>query len=163
MTPPMLTLIRPAGPVEAPPVTGVVLRPPVVEDTVALGRLYFESYPPGVASASEQEAIEDIAMTFENAYGVLDRRLSRLALVGDHLVGAILVVERAPWPDTPDCAFVIELFTAPTHRRLGIARLLLSGCSADTVALRVDDDNTAALRLYRTFGFQDGTGRSGNP
>lgn len=156
MTPPMLTLVRPASPVEAPRVEGVVLRPPVAADTVALGRLYFESYPPGAASASEQEAIEDIALTFEDAYGVLDPRLSRLALVGDRMVGAILVVQRAPWPDTPDCAFVIELFTAPTHRRLGIARLLLSGCSADTVALRVDDDNTAALTLYRRFGFQDG-------
>ncbi|TCC51203.1 GNAT family N-acetyltransferase [Kribbella capetownensis] len=156
MTPPMLTLVRPPGPLQAAPVEGVVLRPPVVADTAALGRLYFEAYPPGAASASEQEAIEDIALTFEDAYGVLDSRLSRLALVGDRMVGAILVVQRAPWPDTPDCAFVIELFTAPTHRRLGIARLLLSGCSAETVALRVDDDNTPALTLYRTLGFQDG-------
>jgi len=152
----MLTLIRPAGAVEVPSVEGVVLRPPVVADTVALGRLYFESYPPGVASASEQEAIEDIGLTFEDAYGVLDRRLSRLALAGDRMVGAILVVERAPWPDTPDCAFIIELFTAPSHRHRGIARLLLSGCSAEHVALRVDADNESALSLYRGFGFQDG-------
>ena len=71
-------------------------------------------------------------------------------------MGALLVVERAPWPDTPDCPFVIELFTARTHRRRGLAKLLLSTCSAVTVALRVDPANLPAMHLYQSFDFHEG-------
>ncbi|MEV5963526.1 GNAT family N-acetyltransferase [Kribbella sp. NPDC051952] len=147
-------LMRSAGALEAASVPGVVLRPLSVADTVALGRLYFEAYEPGVASATLAEAIEDIELSFEGHYGVLDLELSRLAWVGDEAVGAMLVVERAPWSDTPDCPFIIELFTAPTHRRQGIARLLLASCATTTVALRVEDDNIPALALYRSLDFQ---------
>ncbi|MEV4261685.1 GNAT family N-acetyltransferase [Kribbella sp. NPDC049584] len=139
-------------------VPGVVLRPPGVADAVALGRLYFESYEPGVAAASEQDALDDINLTFEDGYGVLTPTLSRLAWADGRLVGALLVVERAPWPDTPDCPFIIELFTARSHRRLGIARLLLNQCSDVTVALRVQDDNASALALYYSAGFRSVAG-----
>lgn len=151
-----MILIRPAAAVPAPQVPGVVLRPPVVEDTPALARLYFEAYDPGIAAATEQEALEDINLSFEGGYGVLTPDLSRLAWDADELVGALLVVERAPWPDTPECAFIIELFTARSHRRRGIAKLLLASCATATVALRVEDDNAPALALYRAFGFQEG-------
>ena len=70
----MLTLIRPAAPVDvvsAPP--GVVLRPPSADDIVALGRLYFASYGPGIASVSEHEAIADIRASFDGRYGALNR------------------------------------------------------------------------------------------
>ncbi|WP_410788114.1 GNAT family N-acetyltransferase [Kribbella sp. C-35] len=151
-----MILIRRADAVPTPTVPGVVLRPPAVEDALPLGKLYFEAYDPGVASATEREALEDIELTFAGEYGVLAPNLSRLAWYGDQLVGALLVVERAPWRDTPDCPFIIELFTARSHRRQGIARLLLSACSNVTVALRVEDINTAALALYRSVGFQPG-------
>lgn len=151
-----MILIRPAAAVPARQVPGVVLRPPAVEDAAALGRLYFEAYDPGVAAATEQEALEDINVSFEGGYGVLTPDLSRLAWDGGELAGALLVVERAPWPDTPDCPFIIELFTARSHRRRGIAKLLLASCSAVTVALRVEDNNTPALTLYRATGFQEG-------
>ena len=147
-------LIRAPGPVDAQSVPGVALRAPSVADIPALGHLYFEAYEPGVAASTETEAVEDIQLSFDGAYGVLDLNLSRLAWLDDQLVGALLVVERAPWPDTPNCPFVIELFTAPTHRRRGIARLLLSTCAHLTIALRVDDNNTPALTLYRALGFQ---------
>ncbi|MEU4290940.1 GNAT family N-acetyltransferase [Kribbella sp. NPDC026596] len=149
-------LVRAPGPMDTPSVPGVVLRTPSVADIPALGRLYFEAYEPGVAASTETEAVEDIQLSFDGAYGVLDLNLSRLAWLDDQLVGALLVVERAPWPDTPDCPFIIELFTAPTHRRHGIARQLLSTCSAVTIALRVDDNNTPALTLYHALGFHDG-------
>jgi ribosomal protein S18 acetylase RimI-like enzyme len=146
-------LMRSAGPVDAAAVEGVVLRAPSVADTLALGRLYFEAYEPGVASATEVEAIEDIELSFDGHYGVLDLHLSRLAWAGAELVGAMLLVERAPWSDTPDCPFIIELFTARSYRRQGIARLLLAHCATTTVALRVEDNNTAALALYRSLDF----------
>jgi len=121
-----------------------------------MGRLYFASYEPGVASATEAEAVEDIQLSFDGVYGVLDLRLSRLAWLDDQLVGAILVVERAPWPDTPDCPFIIELFTAPRRRRLGIARSLLTTClhsAHGEVALRVAEGNLPARELYGSCGF----------
>jgi GNAT superfamily N-acetyltransferase len=148
-----MILIRRPAPLEVPPAGDLALRAPTREDTLPLGRLYFEAYEPGVASATEAEAIDDIERTFDSAYGVLDPNLSRLAWAGRQLVGALLVVERAPWPDTPDCPFIIELFTARLHRRRGIARLLLAECSAVTVALRVEDGNAPALALYRAVGF----------
>lgn len=151
-----MILIRHANAVQTPSVPGVVLRPPVVADAVKLARLYFDAYEPGVAAETEPEALDDINLSFEGGYGVLDPTLSRLAWSGDEMVGALLVVERAPWPDTPDCPFIIELFTARSHRRQGIARLLLACCAATTVALRVDDDNAPALGLYRDLGFRDG-------
>lgn len=151
-----MILTRPADAVRTPPIPGVVLRPPAVQDTHALAQLYYDSYDKGVAAATPEEALDDIALTFEGGYGVLTAALSRLAWQGDQLVGALLVVERAPWPDTPDCPFVIELFTARSHRRRGIAKLLLSTCCGVTVALRVDPTNEPAVHLCRSLGFQEG-------
>jgi N-alpha-acetyltransferase 10/11 len=148
-----MILIRHPAPPQPVALSGVVLRPPTVTDSVKLAQLYFDAYEPGTAADTEQDALDDIALTFEGGYGVLDPTLSQLAWSGDDLIGALLIVERAPWPDTPDCPFIIELFTARTHRRQGIGRLLLSTCSNVTVALRVADDNTPALALYRTAGF----------
>ncbi len=74
---------------------------------------------------------------------------------------AMLTVQRAPWPDTPDCPFVIELFTARAHRGRGLARWLVRS-AMDTVhctgehalALRVASDNEPARGLYRSLGFR---------
>ncbi|TDU87284.1 acetyltransferase (GNAT) family protein [Kribbella voronezhensis] len=151
-----MLLIRKASPATTSPLPAdVVLRTPTPVDTIPLGRLYFESYEPGVACASEAEAIDDIGATFDGAYGTLSGDWSWLAVAGDQLVGALLVVERAPWPDTPDCPFIIELFVAPTHRRLGLARALLATVGTQS-ALRVAEDNVPARRLYESVGFQPG-------
>ncbi|WP_371401160.1 GNAT family N-acetyltransferase [Kribbella sp. NBC_00662] len=149
-----MILIRHSGAPQPLAVPGVVLRPPAVADTVELARLYFDAYDPGTAAETEQDALDDIQLTFDDGYGVLTPALSRLAWYDDKLVGALLVVERAPWPDTPDCPFIIELFTARTHRHLGIARLLLNHCADVTVALRVEANNLPALTLYRSAGFE---------
>jgi ribosomal protein S18 acetylase RimI-like enzyme len=149
----MPVLIRAAGPLVVGEVAGVLLRSPSPGDIQVLGRLYFEAYEPGRAAATLEEAVEDIELSFEGHYGELDLELSRLAWAGDQLVGASLVVSRAPWPDTPECPFIIELFTASTHRRRGIARLLLAACAGITVALRVEDNNTPAQTLYESVGF----------
>jgi GNAT superfamily N-acetyltransferase len=133
----------------------VVLRKPSRGDIVELGRLYFEAYEPGVACATEGEAVEDIRASFDGVYGPLSVDWSRVAVSGDGMIGALLVVERAPWPDTPDCPFIIELFVAPAHRRRGLARALLETVGTQ-VALRVADDNIAARRLYESVGFQPG-------
>ena len=129
-----------------------------------MGRLYYEAYNPAVAE-NEAAAIEDIRISFEGSYGPLSLAGSRLAVASepDHagsqpvLVGAVLVVDRAPWPGTPDCPFIIEAFTSPAWRRRGLARALLTECLAQSptrIALNVLPDNTAAVQLYQTLGFQ---------
>jgi GNAT superfamily N-acetyltransferase len=153
----MLTLIRYSAPVEEMrPPAGVVLRSPTPEDSVALGRLYFAAYEPGVACPTEAEAIEDIRASFAGEYGDLNLDASRLALAGDELIGAVLVVNQAPWPGTPVGPFIIELFTSRLWRRRGVARSLLADSlarTAGTAGLRVAEGNQPARRLYASFGF----------
>ncbi|MEV6412281.1 GNAT family N-acetyltransferase [Kribbella sp. NPDC051718] len=151
--------IREAAPVAVtPPPPGVVLREPSPTDAEALGRLYYEAYNPPVVD-NEAAGIEDIRLTFEGTYGPLNLATSRLAFNGGEMIGAVLIVDRAPWPDTPDCPFIIEAFTAPTWRRKGLASALLTECMAQSpgrFALNVLPDNTAALKLYGVLGFQPG-------
>lgn len=136
------------------------IRPCRQADTGALGALYFSAYDPGIACATPEEAIADIAASFAGEYGDLMPEASLVATIGDELVGAILTVRRAPWPDLPDCPFLIELFTSRTHRRQGIARsLLIAAMNAASLsgesrlALRLDENNADAIRLYESIGF----------
>jgi hypothetical protein len=81
-----MLLIRQSSPQpDSPLPDGVVLRTPTRADTTNLGRLYFESYEPGIACATEHEAIEDITTTFDGTYGPLSVDLSWLAVDGDQL------------------------------------------------------------------------------
>lgn len=142
---------------------GYRLRPCRPSDVNELGRLYFESYPRGVAGTNVSEAIADIEAAFSGAYGELWREASLVAFGADEqLVASIQIVRRAPWKDTPDCPFVIELFTAPGHRRLGLARALLMQAMKTVMeeqhkhlALQVDEENVPALKLYRSVGFDE--------
>lgn len=137
------------------------------DDVPALGELYLRSYPPGVAGADLAEATADIAAAFAGEYGDLWHDASPVVTCDGELVAAIQVVGRAPWDDTPDCPFVIELFVAPEQRHRGLARLLLYGAmtvisaaGAAELALRVEEDNAAARGLYASLGF--GEWGSGN-
>ena len=150
-----------------PPPPRYTLRLPTPEDASALAALYFAAYPPGVACATLAEAEEEIRATFAGDYGAI--RADASALIAHRppgrtaaptLAAAILTVHRAPWEGTPDCPFVIELFTAPAHRRQGLARIALSyvrnaalASGGAAIALRVAADNTPALALYRSLGF----------
>jgi hypothetical protein len=82
---------------------------------------------------TEAEAIEDIRLGFGREYSPLEVAISRLAVARDKLIDAILVVDQALWPDTPNSAVFIELVTA-TLRRDGIARAPLT--TAHTATLR---------------------------
>ena len=160
---PSLTLVCSNEPAEPPLLpTAYLLRACEPADIDSLGALYFHSYDPGQACADVAEAVAGIRAAFAGEYGELWPEASLVVLAPDRrIAAAIQVVRRAPWPDTPDCPFVIELFTGREHRRRGIARSLLLAALAvaaeagqPQLALRVASDNRPALELYRGLGFQ---------
>ncbi len=110
--------------------------------------------PDAVAGpAVRPEAVAELAVQGD---AVVHRdAVVRPAAQCEAILGAALVVERGPWADAPDCPFLIELFTLHTHRRQGIAHALLTACLTPTtpLALRVQDNNTAAITLYERLGF----------
>lgn len=128
--------------------------------TAEIGALYWGSYPAGEAGACEAESVADIAASFAGAYGTLLDAASLGAFVDGRLAAVVLTVRRLIWPDTPDGPFVIELFTSPERRRSHLAANLLqhvliaaAAAGETTVGLRVRSDNTPALALYRSQGF----------
>ena len=130
------------------------------EDVNALGALYFDAYEPGVASTTLEEAVADIAASYAGEYGEVLPEASLVTVKDEQVIGAIMIVRRAPWPDVPDCPFVIELFTDRAFRRKGVARSLmlaamhsLSQSGESRLALRVNDANASALGLYESLGF----------
>lgn len=70
--------------------SGINVRTPSPLDTTALGALYFDSYPPGIADSTPEEATADIAASFAGDYGELWLEASPVAATDDGLVGAVL-------------------------------------------------------------------------
>ncbi|MER2600479.1 MAG: GNAT family N-acetyltransferase [Caldilineales bacterium] len=138
---------------------GYVLRAMTKADIARCAQLYVAAYPRDiVADLAEAEA--EMAATEAGDYGLLALTLSCLVEEEGEPVAALMTVEPAPWPDTPSGPFIIELFTHPVHRRRGLGRaaLLWTAQAAQaqgkhTLALRVDAQNAAALRLYTALGF----------
>lgn len=158
----LVTLIRriDAAPSPAEPPAGLAMRSSRPADLAALGALYFAAYDPGIACDTLEEAVADVAASFAGEYGEYWPEASPVVTSGGRIVNAVMTVRRAPWDDTPDCPFIIELFTARDHRRRGLGRLAVTSCmrtvaaaGEQAVALRVAVDNRAALALYRSLGF----------
>ncbi len=140
---------------------GLALRPCTSDLVGALADLYWEAYDPGVAAASLDEARADLEASFAGEYGPLWPEASPVLEQSGSVVAAVLTVRSAPWDDVPPGPFVIELMTARSHRRRGLARLLMleslhvaADEGASAVGLRVDSGNLAALSLYTDLGFR---------
>ncbi len=139
------------------------IRQCTAQDCEQLAALYFEAYDPGEACGSLEEARDDIVATFQGEYGELFPGASLVCEdSSETLCAAILTVKLAPWEDTPQYPFIIELFTARGSRRRGLAKQLMVAASRalvedhqSHVALRVTKTNTAAAALYRSLGFID--------
>lgn len=138
--------------------TGYVVRVPVASDVEALGRLYFEATDARVDSVAD--AVADMRRGVDGDYGEYWPNASPLVEHDHEVVAAIQTVRRAPWADTPPCPWINEVFTAPDHRRRGLARALLTKCmivvagaGQKQIALRVNEDNTAARTLYEQLRF----------
>ncbi len=138
---------------------GFMMKAPAPDDAERIGRLYYEAHA-GKLHGCVDEAIEETRQAFAGEFGELWPEASGVVKHGDAIVAALFSVHRAPWPDTPDCPFITDLFTDLRFRQRGLARALLSRCLAQvtgtarpTVALRVESENEPAMRLYESFGF----------
>jgi ribosomal protein S18 acetylase RimI-like enzyme len=155
-----LLVARLGGPVPIPVVDGVrvTVRPVRPGDTEEVAAVYHAAYD---GRWSLREALNDIVGNFAGRSGALVNEASLVAVHGGsrRVLGAVFTVTGAPWPDTPQGAFVIDLFVSRHFRRQGIARALMlaamSAAPGDTIHLRVGDDNVAARRLYESLGFTD--------
>ena len=143
----------------------VTIRPVRATDTEDVATLYHAAYD---GQWSIREAIDDIVGNFEGRCGTLIAESSLVAVHGTsrRILGAVFTVTGAPWPDTPQGAFVIDIFVSQQFRRQGIARALMLAAMAsapgDSIHLRVEDDNASAIRLYESLGFSDATRESGD-
>ena len=143
---------------------GVELRPQTPDDIPALGALYWDSYPKGVAAVDPEDAVEEMEGVFDGEYGEPLESASLVAVdATDGIIGCIQTVTGAPWEGTPQGAFVIELFVHPDHRRRGLGTALLLAAAAaaeaaghDNLALNAQEQTSPeAIHLYRRLGFAE--------
>ena len=133
--------------------------------TEPLSGLFLSCYESDIV-ASPEAALEDMKSTFSGEDGDIWPEASPLIFKGDFLAGAILTVYKAPWAATPTCPFIINLMVDPGYRRKGLATLLLRQTAAVVavdgathMALRVLADNSSAVSLYRSLGFEAWDGK----
>ncbi|MFP3883749.1 MAG: GNAT family N-acetyltransferase [Actinomycetota bacterium] len=141
---------------------GVHVRTPSRSDIRGIGQLYFTAYEPGLVGESVEEAIADIEASWNGDYGEFWKEGSVVAEQEGRIVGALLTVRQAPWDQTPDGPFIIELFVDSDLRGRGIARWMMergldamARQGAKSVGLRVRADNSQAQNFYRSVGFVD--------
>lgn len=130
----------------------------------ALGELHLRAYPTGHPDAShdsvESAAGELRAIAAGEILGpLLD--VSRIALDGDTVVGACLVVDRDGVPPSGG-PWVVELFRDPEASGQGVGRALLvasleaaAAARLPALSLVVSHANSAARRLYQSLGFTE--------
>lgn len=135
-----MVTIRPAEPREAETVAGLIN---------AINSL---DGPPPELRMTASVVLRDL---------ICDRPRARLR-VADFGAGPIAFATSAPLYDAlrhADALFLLDLYTAPAHRRRGAARALLAELAAHAVATGagclfwgVDDGDDAALLFYRAIG-----------
>lgn len=135
-------------------------RPLDENDVVVMARLHAEAYRDSGSSASSQ-----LKLFWQGAYGPLLPSATLGAWHEDRLVGAVIVLEKAPdaWcvDDAPDAPFIADLFVDPEYRRKGVASALVMQASAavaslgkETLTLQLDiTEAPGAMQLYDALGF----------
>lgn len=141
------------------PVT-IETHPASEQDADGLSKLYFTAYEDGQVG-SQAEALELMHEFFAGKYGSVLSEASPV-VTDEHgrVIAAALVLERRDDKGVPETPFIFELFTASSRRREGFAEQLLRQSISTLhelgypeVALRIDEDNAAALALYLTLDF----------
>ncbi|WP_144935548.1 GNAT family N-acetyltransferase [Rothia kristinae] len=142
------------------PVT-VSTRPVARQDADGLARLFFTAYDDGSVT-SQAHALEILHHMFDGEYGAVLPKASPV-VVDDagRIIAAALVLESRVGDDLPDSPYIFELFTESSRRREGIAEQLLRVAITELkeegfehVAVRISEDNAAALALYLTLDFR---------
>ncbi|MBG7588195.1 MULTISPECIES: GNAT family N-acetyltransferase [Rothia] len=142
------------------PVT-VSTRPVARQDADGLARLFFTAYDDGSVT-SQAHALEILHHMFDGEYGAVLPKASPV-VVDDagRIIAAALVLESRVGDDLPDSPYIFELFTESSRRREGFAEQLLRVAITELkeegfehVALRISEDNAAALALYLTLDFR---------
>lgn len=142
---------------------GVTVRPIVLADIPALAELYLRAYD--LRDKTFGDAVAEMTSAFDGSWGALWPDASPAAWIGSELVAVVQAVRRPSreaMPDAPHCPWLIEVFTDPRHRRAGLARALMAiacgvmdAAGEGRVGLTVDEDNIAAVALYKSLGFSD--------
>jgi ribosomal protein S18 acetylase RimI-like enzyme len=138
---------------------GVTIRPVAEDDIPLMAGPYLRAFGPA-AVTSVDDAVAELSASLGGAWGVPWPEASLAAWRDGELAGAVLAVRRPSWKDAPGYPWLIDVFTDPCHRRAGIARALIgaacrvmSTAGEPRVGLTVDDENRAALTLYKSLGF----------
>lgn len=139
---------------------GVKTRSIERSDVPALAALYMSAYLQTLTQTIN-EAVAEMESAFDGTWGQLWNEASPAAWVGEEPIAVVQTVRRASWEGAPDLPWIIEAFTAPRHRRLGVARSLLAATcrvleagGERSVGLTVDQTNIPAVTLYRSLGFE---------
>lgn len=106
--------------------------------------------PTGVAIRRFHHCSQDVLASFPSAHPFRDYRCL-VAQAGTEIVGFLCYRELAG-----DESEILQLETASSHRRRGIARALLRELRKNlsgTIFLEVRESNLAARRLYESEGF----------
>ncbi len=140
---------------------GVIIRPIREADIPLLAQTFRRAYGPA-AAGTLSDVVAEMTAAFGGAWGALWPRASPAAWRGGQLAGAVQAVRRPSWEGAPDCPWLIDVFTDPSHRRAGIARSLIgaacrvmSAAGEPRVGLTVDEANVAAVTLYKSLGFAE--------
>lgn len=149
----MLATLRPLD--APPPLPG--LRSPSDDDARALAALMMDAYAGTIdhdEGETEEDALVEVLATLSGAHGPYLEDASRLVEIDGRLASATLVIR---WHGLPFVAFTM---TAAASKRRGLARACLLGImrtlhdAGEThLRLLVTVDNTAAVSLYRSLGF----------
>lgn len=137
---------------------GLQMRQIAETDIDTLAALYLRAYD--LPDADLDAAVSEMQSAFDGTWGALWPQASPAAYVGDDLVAVVQTVRRPSMSDAPSCPWLIEVFTDPSCRRIGLARGLI-GAACGVVAsageaqvgLTVDDTNRPAAALYSSLGF----------
>lgn len=148
---------------ETPPLR---LEPMTAEEYAANRGPAIETFAHGIAESRRISLDEARARAESQVEGVVPQGvetadlLFRTAWVDDRPVGSIWIGMPDP-PDRPDTAWVYFVAVDPEHRGKGYGRAImlaaeteLSGLGVPRLKLNVFGNNTVAIGLYRSLGYE---------
>lgn len=136
---------------------GIVVRRLEKHDLPQLGGAYFRSYLGTQYEMTADEARDEMRESWSGRFGRWCAPACFGAWRDEDLIGAVITVTDAPWPDVPRGAFITDLFVLPELRRHGIGRALIRSAHrgvGTAIALRVDDAAVEARALDEGYGFR---------